>query len=263
MTISLFRSTPEGYWPAASMLTLLKRTYDDVSHIEDDLNTRFYRVTHKGLTFLAVLVHAESDREKIVEFALIAYFSGFPTGTPLIEQLNRSLHNSVAEVMDSGDMVLFSFQEATGPFDENRFSLLLGAWQRDIILTLKMLTPEESIGSAYSGKALSLARSLNNKIALDTQPTGMDGPEAASAVHFSGESLPNDPASAPTPTPSPAPVHRNAAFNTDPSAILKRFLGAKDASRSLCQTCEGRGRIGFPSRQCKPCQGSGLTRANV
>ena len=154
MTISLFRSTPEGYWPAASMLTLLKRTYDDVSHIEDDLNTRFYRVTHKGLTFLAVLVHAESDREKIVEFALIAYFSGFPTGAPLIEQLNRSLHNSVAEVMDSGDMVLFSFQEATGPFDENRFSLLLGAWQRDIILTLKMLTPEESIGSAYSGLSL-------------------------------------------------------------------------------------------------------------
>ena len=83
-------------------------------------------------------------------------FKGFELSSTGAEALNRNLHVSVTEFDDQGNLLLMSMFDAGGAFDEGRFAMILEAWKRDIVMTLKMLTPGLSFKEALSANAIQL-----------------------------------------------------------------------------------------------------------
>ncbi len=254
MANSMFKVQAAGYWPLSSILAVMGRAYDNVSHIEDDNNQRYYEVELKGLKFLAILVHAEGAPEKIQHFGFMGYFAGFDLSINGAEALNRNLHISVAELDDNQNLILFSFLEAQGAFDESHFSMILEAWHRDIVMTLKMITPGASFGTALSARALDIVR-VHGVNALPRPKLEQTGPQNMEPkVGFSAKTglLKGDAADLPCQS---LPMY--------PENVLRKFLGARDASRSLCGDCGGQGKRGlvgsFLVRSCKSCEGSGLS----
>ena len=236
----------------------MRATYDEVLHddSDEDNNQLYYRVTLNGLTFLCVLVHAAGQKDKIVGLGFLAVFTGFEISQSGLEALNRNLHLSVAELDESTSLLLFSFLEPKGAFDANRFSLILQAWQRDLVMTIKMIMPGASFADALPTRALGRARRLSNNLSLATPQTvdpleyrpaapesvtsfiGTDQPELSTDQQISAE---------------------KKSVSIDAQSHLASFIGLRHAQRQLCQTCEGRGLSGFPRRSCDDCKGSGMT----
>ena len=275
----------EGYWLDQSMLAIMERTYDRVTPVGGENNGRFFEVELNGITFLAILVHAEGAPEKIVQFGFLSYFTGFDLSVTGVEALNRNLHISVAEIDEHNNLILFSMMEIRGVFDANRFGLVLEAWHRDLVMTIKMILPGASVSNELSPRLADLMRrraanhfdpgsqSMAVGDPIQAEPSveakrvvpNRDAPQAA----FSGQGADDAVAnlrSGPRPSPqaaiirpSTAPSDRGSKLSPeDLSRAFSRFLGTADQARALCTQCEGRGRLGFPRRTCKACDGSGL-----
>ncbi len=214
----------KAFWPQAAILSVFNHIYDRVDYLDTEDNRHYYQISFNGLNFIAVLTHGDQDTKKIVQYGFICYFSGVSLSSSDIEQLNRNLHISIAELDEQQNIILFSFVEAQGQFDENRFSLLIQTWHRDIVMTFKWVVPERSLSTMMSGKALTYARDhADNQMAAENMAEENAG----------GGSM-------------------------QKPAILSRFLGDKDAQRKLCPDCGGRGKTGLFSRSCINCYGTGL-----
>jgi len=287
MLSSFFNGPAAGFWPSEAILTVMQRHYDRVEHMADENNGRFYEVQLNGLTFLAIMIHAEGEPEKIVQFGFLSYFAGFEVTPSGVEALNRNLHISVAELDEQNHLILFSMIQARGTFLENRFLMVMEAWHRDIVLTLKMILPGASLRNSLSGATWS---SLKGRLANYGPLAGLDMTSKSqikpdiSAQNSLGNVPKRQPSfdagdastfdytdSCATPVLSASAgrltghdvarleLQKNAAGNfSDHNEILARFLGFADQKRQLCEACDGRGRMGFPVRNCKSCGGSGL-----
>ena len=243
------------------MLAVLERQYDRVTHVGDEENRQYYEIEHHGLRFHTVLVHVEDNPDKITDFAFICYFVGFDVTDSGIEALNRNLHLSVAELDDRDGLLLFASLRVKGAYDENLFSLVLEAWQRDLVMTIKMLVPGASISAALPEQArMMMRRRANDLGATATSP--MSDRVDAHLHDGSHADIDGDPSRHPTRSHSSKNLGPEAdAFRNrqSPEAIASFFLGVRDASRTLCESCGGKGRVGFPKRRCDPCRGSGLS----
>ncbi len=264
MSVSLFRAGAEGYWPLDSMIKVLERAYEEVEILppaQEDRDTKYIRVSEKGLNFLALLFNAPEEPEKILQFGFLGLFKGFELSATGAEALNRNLHVSVTEFDDQGNLLLMSMFDAGGAFDEGRFAMILEAWKRDIVMTLKMLTPGLSFKEALSANAIQL---LHGKAAN----------EVASGAALNKEKIsPQDNKNLEEPlAASFASQTKNGKNQIDyddkahanhehPDEMLARFLGRSDASRALCESCNGRGKTGLIAKKCVPCNGSGLTKS--
>ncbi len=63
-------------------------------------------------------------------------------------------------------------------------------------------------------------------------------------------------------------IAQRLALNTNPRTdenpdidLVGSFLGAKATAKSLCGSCDGRGKRGFLARECEVCDGSGFVQA--
>lgn len=257
MLSSLLSTDATAFWPHNAIINVMKQVYDRVIHIEDDQNQRFYEVELKGLKFLAILVHEANAPEKIRNFGFMGYFAGFDISETGVEALNRNLHISVAEIDDQQNLILFSFFDANGTFDENRFSLILEAWHRDVVMTLKMITPTTNFQEALPARSLDIAKvygvnSFPEHARPQKQPENISPSPSISMTAGTMSADMNE-----TKIKAPLQTQNNTID------ILKRFLGTSDASRALCRDCAGKGRKSILGsiimRHCKSCDGSGLT----
>ena len=285
MMKTMFSAPPEGYWPRTDVVAVLERTYESVFQEDLDDGAWFYRVENNGVRFMVILFHAEGRQESIVQFAFLSYFSGFDLTESGVQALNRNLHISIAELDEKSNLVLVCLMDTQGVFDANRFSLVLEAWRRDMVMTIKMLVPGASLMGSFPAATLERLAPF----AVRNEGAGAPTANAAHATAQStvtprtsltgfdadghmGEAFPRTPngtlnqpsnlasamANAHDTTGGRAP---NQGFNRKSTgAMLDRFLGVKDASRQLCDVCDGRGKTGFPARACRACDGAGLTR---
>jgi len=251
---SMFSNAPEGYWPLQSMLQVLEGRFDSVKHLADDGDNQFYEVEDRGLIFHMVFVNVAGAPDKIAGFAFLCYFKGFDLTDEGVAALNRNLHLSVAERDEDQDgLLLFASLGIKGAWDPDLFARVLDAWNRDLVMTIKMLVPEASIAASLPAAALDMIRRRGNLVELPSLRAEAVAPtDATSQFSSSAE----QPASRPAARviPASARMSGNAA-----DALVQRFLGVENASRSLCTSCGGRGRVGFPRKRCDACAGSGLT----
>ncbi len=251
---AMFSNAPEGYWPLQSMLQVLERRFDSVKHLSDDGNNQFYEVEDRGLIFHMVFVNVEGAPDKVAGFAFLCYFKGFDLTDEGVAALNRNLHLSVAERDEGEDgLLLFASLGIKGAWDPDLFSLVLDAWNRDLVMTIKMLVPEASIASALPAAALDMIRRRGNLVDLPSLRSET-APAAETARQFSSN------AEHPENRPPARSVTASARMTGNAAEdLVQRFLGVENASRSLCTSCGGRGRVGFPRKSCDACAGSGLT----
>ncbi len=272
MTLSLLRTVPEGYWPLSSMLRVLERNYDQVEMIDvpdNDRDFQYYRVAIKGLQFLVLMGHAPDNHEQVLEFAFVGYFSGFGMTKSGEEALNRNLHISVAEVDEEQNLTLLTVLEARGSFNEDRFTQILDAWYRDIVMTLKMMSRDANFAETLSTQALTL---LHDKLVnqgpkssiterLNYHPVQDFQAETGAGL---GAQKEGQKEAVNMTKAKPLDNHDVTALKlkqrSGDTELLQRFLGVNDAGRTLCDICDGRGRTGIFARSCRGCNGSGLTQ---
>jgi hypothetical protein len=120
--------------------------------------------------------------------------------------------------MEGADLFLMAGLQVTGVYDQNQFFMILEAWRRDLMVTLHSI----------SGDQASMA---------DAFPAA----KLEAARSFAANIAPDANAS------GAAPID-----------MLSRFLGAKDAAKTFCGSCNGRGKRGFIARTCADCDGSGF-----
>jgi hypothetical protein len=156
-----------GGWPAERIVGALKRHFETVNPLGAEPGFKLYGVQDRGVNFVVALVEVDGVSDRVAEIAFLARFVGFRVDAAAVETINRNLHLSVAGLEDGGDLILLAGVTAVGAFDEAKFSLVLQAWRRDIILVLQVLTGRASAAAAFPAARSERAR----RFAANQAPT--------------------------------------------------------------------------------------------
>lgn len=174
MLKSLFSKSfrvPDGLWEKAAVLAALKGRYGGVQHLGDEQGFGLYGVIDGELRFVVALVLAADRPDLISEVGFMVRFTGFPASQPTLDSINRNLHISVVGLDPAGDIFLIGGVQASGAFNEQRFSMVLDAWRRDVTVVIEMLSGGGVWASAFPPLAMARAAAFTANAATGESPS--------------------------------------------------------------------------------------------
>ena len=210
----------DSSWPLSRIVSSLKGQYGSADVLGEDGPLKIYGVQDNGVNFVVALVQSAPGSGKVVEMGFLARFVGFPADAQKIDQLNRNLHISNIS-LEGADLFLMAGLRVTGAYDQKHFSMILEAWQNDLMATVRGLSADQASmdAAAFPMTKLAAARDFATNRARPTSDVEIE-----------------------------------------PADLLSSFLGAKTVAHVFCVRCNGRGKRGFMARECNDCDGVGLIR---
>lgn len=143
-----------GGWPRLRIVEALKRAFGSILLIGEDQSHSVYDVEDRVLRFVVALVHESGARAGVTEVGFLARFIGRAVSEKAMRNLAGELHLGSAFVED-GDLYIVAKVAAKGRYTDARFSLVLGAWRRDVTLALAALgKPATAAASEAADAAL-------------------------------------------------------------------------------------------------------------
>lgn len=141
-------------WPRARIEENLRRTFNSLIVIGQDDSHTIYDVADRAFRFVVALVHDGGAKAGVTEIGFLARFVGFKLNDAVLRRLNGDLHLSAAFI-EEGDLYILAKVAAKGPFADNRFTLVLSAWTRDMTFALDALgrEPVAAASEAPAGAA--------------------------------------------------------------------------------------------------------------
>ncbi len=208
------------FWSLSKVVGDLKRKYGKADELGEDGPLKVYGVEDNGVNFVVAVMQTAPGSGKIIELGLMARFIGFPVDARMVESINRNLHIAVVS-MEGADLFLMTGLQVTGAYDQRQFYMILDAWQRDLMMTIKGINGDgASMTHGLPLAKLEAAYSFASNVAPDQGDKG--------------------------------------SARTD---MLSQLLAGEGVSKAFCDLCHGRGKRGFISRSCDDCDGSGFVES--